>query len=68
LTADCREKIWTRAGPEFGLEAGTIFLFRKALYGLKSVGAGFRTLLAETLHEIGYTPTKLTQMFGFGLL
>lgn len=21
LTADCREKIWTRAGPEFGSEA-----------------------------------------------
>lgn len=25
LTADCREKIWTVAGPEFGSEAGTIF-------------------------------------------
>ncbi|KAI2505828.1 Reverse transcriptase (RNA-dependent DNA polymerase) [Fragilaria crotonensis] len=36
LTADCREKIWTVAGPEFGSEAGTIFIVRKALYGLKS--------------------------------
>ena len=33
LTADCREKIWTRAGPEFGSESGTIMLIRKALYG-----------------------------------
>ena len=58
LTADCREKIWTRAGPEFGSEVGTIFMVRKALYGLKSAGAAFRSLLAETLHDIGYTPTK----------
>jgi Reverse transcriptase (RNA-dependent DNA polymerase) len=50
LTADCREKIWTVAGPEFGSEAGTIFLLvRKALYGLKSAGAAFRSLLAYTL-------------------
>ena len=58
LTADCREKIWTRAGPEFGSEAGTIFLVKKALYGLKSAGAAFRALLAETLYDIGYVPTK----------
>ena len=31
LTADCREKIWTRAGPEFGSEAGAIMFIRKAL-------------------------------------
>ncbi|KAI2504499.1 hypothetical protein MHU86_9998 [Fragilaria crotonensis] len=58
LTADCREKIWTRAGPEFGSEAGTIFIVRKALYGLKSAGAAFRALLAETLHDLGYSPTR----------
>jgi hypothetical protein len=58
LTADCREKIWTVAGPEFGSEAGTIFLVKKALYGLKSAGAGFRSLLADTLIDTGYKPTK----------
>ena len=58
LTADCREKTYTRAGPEFGSEAGTIFLVKKALYGLKSAGAAFRALLAETLHDVGYKPTK----------
>ena len=57
LTADCREKIWTRAGPEFGSESGTIMLIRKALYGLKSSGAAFRTHLAETLYDIGFVPT-----------
>ena len=58
LTADCREKIWTVAGPEFGSEAGTIFLVKKALYGLKSAGAAFRSLLADTLMDMGYKPTK----------
>ena len=58
LTADCREKIWTVAGPEFGSEAETIFLVRKALYGLKSAGAAFRSLLADTLMDIGYKPTR----------
>lgn len=58
LTADCREKIWTIAGPEFGSEAGTIFIVRKALYGLKSAGAAFRSLLADTLMDMGYRPTK----------
>ena len=36
FTAESREKIWTTGGPEFGSEAGTIFLVKKALYGLKS--------------------------------
>ena len=59
LTADCRENIFSRAGPEFGSEAGTIFLVKKALYGLKSASAAFRALLAETMHDIGYyKPTK----------
>ena len=56
-TSNCREKIWTRAGPEFGSEAATIFIV-KALYGLKSAGAAFRALLAETLYDLGYSPTK----------
>ena len=58
LTADCREKIWTVARPEFGSEAGTTFKVKKALYGLKSAGAAFRSLLADTLMDTGYQPTK----------
>ena len=58
LTVDCRENIWTRAGPEFGSEAGTIFIVKKALYGLKSAGAAFRALLAETLYDMGFNPTR----------
>ena len=58
LTADCREKIWTRAGTEFRSESGTIMLIRKALYGLKSSGAAFRAHLAETLYDIRFVPTR----------
>ena len=58
LTADCREKIWTRAGPEFGSESGMIMLIHKALYRLKSSGAAFRAHLAETLYDIGFVPTR----------
>ena len=57
LTADCREKVWIKAGPEFGSEAGTNMIVRKALYGLKSSGAAFRAFLAKTLHDMDYVPT-----------
>ena len=58
LTAECREKIWTVAGPEFGSEKGSIMLIKMALYGLKSSGAAFRAKLAGVLHDCGYTPSK----------
>ena len=52
LNADCHEKIWTSS------EAVTVFIIKKALYGLKSAGAAFRALLAETLYDIGYVPSQ----------
>ena len=58
LTADCREKIYIIAGPEFGSEAGSVMVIKKALYGLKSSGAAFRAHLAETLYDLNYQPTK----------
>ena len=44
LTADCREKIWTRAGPEFGSETGTIIIARKVGWGSFHSLAGGNTL------------------------
>ena len=58
LAANCREKIWTYVGPEFGSERGQPMIIRKALYGLKSTDMAFRAHLAETLHDIGFKPTK----------
>jgi hypothetical protein len=59
INADCREKIWTVAGPEFGAtEQGCVMVIKKALYGLKSSGAAWRALLDTTLVDLGYTSTK----------
>ena len=58
LTANCREKIWTRADPEFGSEVGTVLFICKALYGLRSSGGAFCSHLAETLYDIGFVPTR----------
>ena len=58
LTAKCREKMWTIAGPEFGAEEGTLMIVKMALYGLNSLGAYFQAKLAGVIHDLGYMPTK----------
>ena len=58
MTANCHEKIWTYEGREFGSECGQPMIIKKALYGLKSSHTEFRAHLAETLHDIGFKPTK----------
>jgi len=55
LNAPCREKIWVQAGIEFGSEwKDKVLLITRALYGLKSSGAAWRSLLANTMRDIGY--------------
>jgi hypothetical protein len=58
LHANCREKIYIIAGAEFGSNCGKTMVITKALYGLKSSGAAFRSLLAEQLDNIGYTASR----------
>ena len=58
LTAKCGYLIWTKAGPEFGSEEGSIVVVKFSLCSLKSSGAAFRAKLASLLHDIGYTPSK----------
>ena len=58
LNAPCREKIWTVAGPEFGTDQGTVMLIKRALYGLRSSGASWRAMLAQTLTDLNYSSTK----------
>ena len=57
LTAPCREKFYCIAGTEFGSEQGKIMIVTRALYGLKSSGAAFRSFLAEHLYDIGFKPS-----------
>ena len=58
LNAPCREKIWTVAGAEFGTDQGSVMIVKRALYGLKSSGASWRAMLAQTLSDLGYKSTK----------
>ena len=48
LTVPCREKVWTQAGPEFGIREGKVLIINQALYGLKSSGAAFCAFLSES--------------------
>jgi hypothetical protein len=50
LTADCRKRTFITAGQEFGSEAGSLMIVKKALYVLKSSGAAFRAHLVETIY------------------
>ena len=58
LTVKCREKCYSRSGPELGLDRGKLMLITRALYRLKTSSASFRSYLEETLYEMGYTTTK----------
>eukprot|EP00978_Attheya_sp_CCMP212_P031213 scaffold117251_cov65-Attheya_sp.AAC.2 len=58
LNADCREKIWVQAGPEFGEDEGLVMIIKKALYGLtKSSGASWRNMISQTMLDAGYENT-----------
>jgi hypothetical protein len=55
LNAPTKEKVYCTAGPEFGSELqGKSVLIVRALYGLKSSGAAWRSHFAATLHQIGF--------------
>lgn len=58
LNAYTQEKVHTTCGPEFGSQhLGCVAVIRKALYGLKSSGAAWRSLFASTLQDMGYKAT-----------
>ena len=61
LTKNYREKIWTIAGPEFVSESRQPMIVVRELYGIKSSGAAFWALLAETLNDLGYNPSFADQ-------
>ena len=58
ITAPCREKIYVVAGSEFGSDEGKVMIVTRALYGLRSSGASFRSKLAQCIWDLGYRPTR----------
>ena len=57
LTAPNKEKIFVKAGPEFGSNEGKLFIIERALYGLKSAGASFRQYLAGKIYDLRFKPS-----------
>ena len=51
LNANTEEKVWFRAGEEWGDHAGKPVLIVRALYGLKGSGKAWRSHLAKFLRE-----------------
>ena len=54
LTAPNKEKLWIQAGTEFGESEGKFYVVAKALYGLKSAGASFRSFMAKKFDNMGF--------------
>ena len=59
LNAPCREKIWFEGGRECGEHFGKVIVVVRALYGLKSSGASYRSYCKSTLEAMGYRDTKV---------
>ena len=58
LEALTLEKVYIRAGPEFGERQGHTLVIYKALYGLRSSGQRWHERFAECLEEMGFFPCK----------
>ena len=59
LSAPCRETFYHVAGDEFGSEKGKVFIAKRALYGLRTSGATFRTFIVESFHDMGFKPCNM---------
>ena len=57
MEATTKEKVYIRAGSEFGPLEGHLLIVYKAVYGLKSSGLQFNQLLAKCLRELGFVRT-----------
>ena len=58
VQAPITEKVWTTFGPEFDKNARKTAVIVRALYGLKSAGAAFRSYLARCMEFLGYESCK----------
>ena len=58
LEAKTKEKVYIVAGPEFGDKEGHILVINKALYGLKSSGLCWHEKFADTLRQMGFSPSR----------
>ena len=58
VNALCKEKVYARAGPEFGDDEGRLVIIVKALYGLRSSGSAWHSHFSDTLRSLCFTPSR----------
>ena len=58
VNADTNEKVYARAGPEFGELEGKVMIIKKALYGLATSGERWHKHFADSLLSLGFKPTR----------
>ena len=58
LHGKTKEKVFVRAGKEFGIHHGKRMLIDKGLYGLQSSAARFHDKLASRLQNMNFKPCK----------
>ena len=58
IQAFTSEKVYTKAGPEFGKFEGMYMIIAKVLYGLLLSGAMWHQKLADCLRNMGFIPCK----------
>jgi len=58
LNAPCKEKVYIVCGPEFGAMKGRRARIVRALYGLKSSAAAWRSWISQFLHDEEFRPCK----------
>ena len=58
VKAPVTENLWTTLGSEFSKDSGNTAVSVRALYGLKSAGAAFRSHLAKCMESLGYESCK----------
>ncbi len=58
VNAYTNEKVYSRAGPEFGDREGSIVIIKKALYGLKSSAECWHSMFSDSLRKLGFSPTR----------
>ena len=58
IHATTNEKIWTKAGAEFGERRGCKIIFKKALYGLSTSARRWNLTLGDTISAMGFKPSR----------
>jgi len=57
LHGKTKEKVFTRAGPEFGEDEGKTLIIEKGLYGLRGSSYTWHEVLADYLRTLGWRPS-----------